>query len=239
MNDQPITVWGSTLLQSGALPPNQFNATAGMRSRSIQVTNASLFGIVFRANPGLDIFISAGYQLTAPLLANTQYSISAAPGQVGTSQDGQSVTVAESEQEASYQLTPIIQIAGRFTPATVWGQTVGAALGFSAFLAQWAPSAAKPFFTRASVSAIVRGTSPGAAEAMVQMTVFDPKNSWMLLMTVANEGGESQDDANFVNPARSELLDPTQQWTLAVQIPNIGLPGTAVTDLVYYAEWTF
>lgn len=228
-----ITIWGGTqLLGVSSLP--QFRATSGMVTRSIQISNDSDVAIVYRNEKGVDIVISARYQLNAPLEANSQYTISLAPGQVGSQTAGQNVTVSESQQESTYSTQPLTAQAAFIAVNHVRGTGTGVLAG-TYQVAQWAALAEKPAFTACRITTIIRGSSPGAAEARASIQVTDGTNDWRITGTIADEGEVVIAEKVYASPTTSAVLDASKLWTCNVVLVN--LVGTPTMDWEAEIEW--
>lgn len=233
-----VTVWGGTQLLGATMLP-QFNQTSGMTTRSIQIANDSDMAIVYRSERGLDIVISARYQLNAPLEANSQYQISLAAGQVGSLAAGQVVTVSESQAESTYSTTPLTQqasflgiIDANFTGTIVSGSAQG--------LTTWNATAAKPAIVAVHLLANIRGTAPGAAEARVQLDIFDDStplpNHWLIASVIVDETQSVQQEHHYSSPVTPALLDPSRNWAANILTTILsGTPGNL--DVVCELEW--
>lgn len=232
-----VTVWqGAQLVNASALP--QFNQTSGMVTRSIQISNDSDVAIVYRSERGLDIVISARYQLNAPLEANSQYSISLAPGQIGSGAAGQSVTCSESQQESTYQSSPLTAQAAFLTIQSArvleTNQIVAGQANWS--LTSFAASAQKPAILRVRVNGQVRGTSPGQASAVMHVEVTDSwLGIWYPTTIFVDETLPAHDDKVYSSPISPAALDETREWIIAVYVT--ALVGTPTVDLEAEVEW--
>lgn len=101
-----VTVWqGGQLHQVVSLP--QFNATSGGDVQSIQITNNSDIALIFKAEKAAAVTILPRYRLTSPVDPNSQYNISMAGSQVGSSATNQYVTITEAPDAASFSLEPL------------------------------------------------------------------------------------------------------------------------------------
>lgn len=234
MGNPIVTVWSSLQL-SGATSLPQFHQVSGMKTRSIQIANDSDVAIVFHPERGLDLVVSARYQANAPLEANTEYTISLAAGQIGSQAPGQVVTVAESEQESSYSSQQITAQVAFVAANHVRNSATNAGAGTLA-LATWGANAPKPAVIRARVAIVVRGASPGAAEAMADLQISDGGgNIWHLCGGIANEGEQLLDDVVYPSPVTSAILNPGAQWT--ANLVTTVLVGAPAMDIDVELEW--
>lgn len=104
--DPTVYVWqGGQLVNATALP--QFNHTTGANTSSIQITNNSDVALIFSMERQTPVTILARYRLTAPAQPNSQYSISIAANQTGTTDTTQYVTLTESDLDQPFSIEPL------------------------------------------------------------------------------------------------------------------------------------
>lgn len=233
MPNPVVVVWGSgQLLNATSLP--QFNQTSGMLTRSIQISNNSDLAIVFKPERGIDIIISARYQLNAPLEANTQYSISLASGQVGSGTQGQVVSVSESQQESTYSTSPLTAQAAFL--AVTHTRTTGTNVAAGSYpVISFGATQEKPAFTAVRLTAVIRGSSPGAAEARCSVQVTDGVNDWRVTGTIADEGEVVIAEKVYASPTTSAVLDATKAWNVNTVLT--ALVGNPAIDFEVELEW--
>lgn len=101
----------------------------------------------------------------------------------------------------------------------------------------WAATAIKPSFVGGYLTGTVRGTSPGAAEAWLEMYVRDSfsGNKYSLSGLIIDESSPTRAEWRNPTPIQPINLNPTEVW--AVYVDTTTILGTPTIDYGYGVSW--
>lgn len=116
-----------------------------------------------------------------------------------------------------------------------WDEALNVGTPFGAVKTAWLPTDNKPSIVSGYLSATVRGTSPGAAEAIIRISLSDGILTYPIMDLIADESSPTRTE--FVNPTPIQpvALDKTKQWSLWVN--GLTVTGVPTLDYTWKVTW--